>query len=94
MVEQEPQQLKSELRSLFNYGQRVRQEIAAIDRPAEDENQFGKMGDQLDAIVKATEEATNTIMTMMEKNEDEKLLSGPQTEGESISQDEIDKLFD
>ena len=94
MVEQEPQQLKSELRSLFNYGQRVRQEIAAIDRPAVDENQFGKMGDQLDAIVKATEEATNTIMTMMEKNEDEKLLSGPQTEGEDISQDEIDKLFD
>ena len=94
MVEQEPQQLKSELRSLFNYGQRVRQEIAAIDRPAENENQLGKIGDQLDAIVKATEEATNTIMTMMEKNEDEKLLSGPQTEGEGISQDEIDKLFD
>ena len=70
MVEEEPQHLKSELRSLFNYVQRVRQEIAAIDRPVEDENQFGKMGDQLDAIVKATEEATNTIMAMMEKNED------------------------
>jgi len=176
MVEEEPQHLKSELRSLFNYVQRVRQEIAAIDRPVEDENQFGKMGDQLDAIVKATEEATNTIMAMMEKNEDalgklrasitdadqialldqitengmnvfqacsfqditgqrvsklvksltyvedrvnalvdiwgkealqsvevqvpeektedEKLLSGPQMEGEGISQDEIDKLFD
>lgn len=176
MVEQEPQQLKSELRSLFNYVQRVRQEIAAIDRPVEDDNQFGKMGDQLDAIVKATEEATNTIMAMMEKNEDalgklrasitdadqialldqitengmnvfqacsfqditgqrvsklvksltyvedrvnalvdiwgkealqavevqvfeektedEKLLKGPQMEGQGISQDDIDKLFD
>ena len=29
-----------------------------------------------------------------EKTEDEKLLSGPQMEGEGISQDEIDKLFD
>ena len=145
-------------------------------RPVEDDNQFGKMGDQLDAIVKATEEATNTIMAMMEKNEDalgklrasitdadqialldqitengmnvfqacsfqditgqrvsklvksltyvedrvnalvdiwgkealqavevqvfeektedEKLLKGPQMEGQGISQDDIDKLFD
>ena len=175
MSKYESQHLKSELRSLFNYVQRVRQEIAAIDRPVEDDNKFGKMGDQLDAIVKATEDATNTIMAMMEKNEDalgklrasitdpdqvalldqitengmnvfqacsfqditgqrvsklvksltyvedrvnvlvdiwgkqalqavevqafeektddEKLLHGPQTEGQGISQDEIDKLF-
>jgi chemotaxis protein CheZ len=176
MNAQEPENLKTELRSLFNYVQRVRQEIAAIDHPVEDEHHFDKMGDQLDAIVKATEEATNTIMAMMEKNEDavgklrdgitdadqialldqisengmnvfqacsfqditgqrvsklvksltyvedrvdalveiwgkaklqevevlpisektadEKLLHGPQMEGEGISQDEIDKLFD
>ena len=176
MVEQEPQHLKSELWSPFNYVQRVRQEIAAIDRPVEDEGRSSMMGNQLDAIVKATEEATNTIMVMMERNEDaleklhatitdanqialldqitengmnifqdcsfhdtigqqgcklfksptyvedrvttpvdiwgkaklqevevlavedktedEKLLSGPQMEGEGISQDEIDKLFD
>ena len=176
MIEQEPERLKQELRSLFNYVQRVRQEIAAIDRPVEDEHHFEKMSDQLDAIVKATEEATNTIMAMMENNEDavgklregitdadqlalldkisengmnvfqacsfqditgqrvsklvkslsyveervnalvdiwgketlqtvevlpveektedEKLLHGPQMEGEGISQDEIDKLFD
>ena len=176
MIEREPDQLKNELWSLFKYVQRVRQEIAAIDRPAEDDHHFDKMGDQLDAIVKATEEATNTIMAMMEKNEDavgklresitdadqlalldqisesgmnvfqacsfqditgqrisklvksltyvedrvnalvdiwgkarlqevevlpveektedEKLVHGPQMEGEGISQDEIDKLFD
>lgn len=29
-----------------------------------------------------------------EKTEDEKLLHGPALEGEGISQDEIDKLFD
>ena len=168
--------LKKELLGLFQYLKRVRQEIAAINRPADEELHFDSMSDQLDAIVKATEEATNTIMECMEKNdevvsklketitgeeqlklldeisnngadvfqacsfqditgqrvtkvvksvtyvedrvnalisvwgkdeidsievkpevektEDEKLLKGPALEGEGISQDEIDKLFD
>lgn len=156
--------------------QRVRKEIAAIGRPADEDHKFESMGEQLDAIVGATEEATNTIMEAMERNaelldklteavsdadqltlieqitennnsvfeacsfqditgqrvskviksvtyvedrvqalvniwgkseldkvevtaehektEDEKLLSGPALEGEGISQEEIDKLFD
>ncbi|MBC8337914.1 MAG: protein phosphatase CheZ [Rhodospirillales bacterium] len=168
--------LKQELIGLFKYLQRVREEIAAINRPADEQLHFDSMSDQLDAIVKATEEATNTIMECMEKNdeavdelrktitdeaqlalldkisnngndvfeacsfqditgqrvtkviksvtyvedrvnalisvwgkdeidkievkpevemtEDEKLLRGPALEGEGISQDEIDKLFD
>lgn len=168
--------LKKELYGLFKYLQRVREEIAAINRPADEELHFDNMSDQLDAIVKATEEATNTIMECMEKNdeavdelrksltdegqlalldkisgngadvfeacsfqditgqritkvvksvtyvedrvnaligvwgkdeidsievkadvektEDEKLLKGPALEGEGITQDEIDKLFD
>jgi chemotaxis protein CheZ len=61
--------LRKEIGGLFQYIQRVRQEIAAIHRPADDDNKFGTMGDQLDAIVKATKEATNTIMEAMEKNE-------------------------
>ncbi len=60
--------LKKELSGLFLYIQRVRQEIAAISRPAEEDVGFESMGDQLDAIVKATEEATNTIMEAMEKS--------------------------
>ena len=168
--------LKKELYGLFKYMQRVREEIAAINRPADEPLHFDSMSDQLDAIVQATEEATNTIMGSMEKNddivtklrenitdadqlalldqisangadvfeacsfqdingqritkvvksvtyvedrvntlievwgkeeidkievkaergktEDEKLLQGPALEGEGISQDEIDKLFD
>lgn len=39
-------------------------------RPAEDDHHFERMGDQLDAIVAATEAATNTIMEAMEKNDD------------------------
>lgn len=62
--------LKSELQGLFQYVQRVRMEIAAIDRPADKEHAFESMGEQLDAIVNATEAATNTIMSSMEKNED------------------------
>ncbi len=60
--------LKKELLGLFQYMQRVRQEIAAINRPVDEEHQFDSMAEQLDAIVAATEKATNTIMEMMEKN--------------------------
>lgn len=169
------QALRNELQGLFTYIQRVRKEIAAMSMPADKDHDFAKMSDQLDAIVEATEQATNTIMEMMESNqdalfelrgmeqdekklalidkitdncnnvfeacsfqditgqritkvfksltyvetrvnaladiwgkealknvqvdtvektEDEKLLQGPQRQGEGISQDEIDKLFD
>ena len=59
-------QLKQELDAHFRYLQRVRQEIAAIDRPADQDHRFESMGDQMDAIVEATETATNTIMEAME----------------------------
>lgn len=62
--------LKQELLGLFKYLKRVRQEIAAINRPADEEMHFDSMSDQLDAIVKATEEATDTIMGCMEKNDE------------------------
>ncbi len=61
--------LKRELGALFQYIQRVRQEIAAISRPADEDHGFDSMADQLDAIVTATEKATNTIMATMEKND-------------------------
>jgi len=65
--EKENELLKAELAGLFGYLQRVRQEIAAISRPADEELEIGSMGEQLDAIVKATEKATNTIMAATEK---------------------------
>lgn len=72
--EEEIETLKSELVGLFQYVQRVRQEIAAIHRPAEEEHQITSMGEQLDAIVNATENATNTIMETVEEVTD--LLGG------------------
>ena len=60
--------LKRELDGLSRYIQRVRQEVAAIDRPAGQNDDFASMGDQMVAVVKATESATNTIMEAMESN--------------------------
>ena len=167
--------LQAEILNLFNYIQRVRKEVAAITRTDEGSGRFDNMSDQLDAIVQATEDATNSIMEVVEQNsetiekirgktsdaevlalldelennssnifeactfqditgqrvtkiarsvtyvesrvnsliqifgkehiesteveteeqsEDEKLLQGPQLEGQGVTQDEIDKLFD
>lgn len=66
----EQEYLKDELSGLLQYIQRVRTEIAAISRPADEEHKFESMGEQLDAIVQATEKATNTIMAAMERNDD------------------------
>ena len=62
--------LKQELDGLSRYILRVRQEVATIDRPGERINDFESMGDQMIAVVKATESATNTIMEAMESNGD------------------------
>ena len=168
--------LKQELDGLSRYILRVRQEVAAIDRPGDATDDFDSMGDQMLAVVKATEEATNTIMEATEssgavvaklrelidnpdqlalldrisdnansvfeacsfqditgqrvgrvaksityveervdmlkhllgehetetvdlgvdqaQSDDEKLLNGPQLDGEGLSQDDIDSLFD
>lgn len=61
--------LKSELVGLFQYIQRVKQEIAAINKPADSEHHFDSMSDQLAAIVKATEQATDSIMETVETND-------------------------
>ncbi len=60
--------LKQELDGLSRYILRVRQEVAAIDRPAQPRDDFESMGDQMVAVVKATESATNTIMEATESN--------------------------
>lgn len=60
--------LKQELDGLSRYILRVRQEVAAIDRPAKPTEDFESMGDQMIAVVEATESATNMIMEAMESN--------------------------
>ena len=65
--------LRQDLASLFQYVQRHRSEIAAIQKPACDDYHFEKMEDQLITIMQATEDASNTIMSTVE--EGEKLLA-------------------
>jgi len=57
----DPNVLKRELVGLFGHMQRIRKELAALSPPGS-EDHFGSMSEQLDAIVDATENATNTIM--------------------------------
>lgn len=59
-------QLKSEIVSLVQYIRRFREEIAQMVAADGDQNRFETMADQLDAIVGATEQATNTILERME----------------------------
>ena len=64
--DEEMQLLKRELVLMFGHMQRIRKELAAISHTEPNEDHFSRMADQLDAIVEATEEATNTIMGSME----------------------------
>lgn len=57
--------LKRELVGLFGHMQKIRKELAALNTPGASDH-FGSMSEQLDAIVKATEGATDTIMENVE----------------------------
>ncbi len=63
-----PEFLKAEFLGLFQYIQRVKEEIAAISHPADEEHHFDSMAEQLSAITKATEKATDNIMERVEGN--------------------------
>lgn len=61
--------LKRELVGLFGHLQKIRAELAALN-PNGSADHFGGMSEQLDAIVAATEGATNTIMENVEAIDD------------------------
>ncbi len=56
------QKLRSEILNLFQYVQRLREEIGRIAQQPEGQTRFEKMSDQLDAILTSTGEATNTVL--------------------------------
>lgn len=62
--------LHQELIGLFAHLNRLRDELAAIKNPGIEDLHFSRTGSQLQAIVAATEQATNTIMESVEKNEE------------------------
>ncbi|MBX9635308.1 MAG: protein phosphatase CheZ [Magnetospirillum sp.] len=57
--------LKKEMVGLFGHLQKIRKELAALNPPGAPDH-FGSMSEQLDAIILATEGATNSIMESVE----------------------------
>lgn len=58
--------LKAEVVSLVQYIRRFREEIAQVVAAEGTQSRFDNVADQLDAIVLATEDATNSILERME----------------------------
>ena len=81
--------LKRELVGLFGHMQKIRKELAALNPPGSPDH-FGGMSEQLDAIVEATEGATNTIMESMES------IDNLMTEARAIAVDNapLAEIFD
>ncbi len=59
--------LKRELLALSEYLQTMKQELAAIRNPNAERDHFETMSDQLEAVVGATESATETILGSVEE---------------------------
>ncbi len=66
MGEMADRKLRSEVVNLFQYIQRLREEVAAMAKPGENGSAFDSMSVQLDAIVSATEDATHAILEATE----------------------------
>jgi len=58
--------LSRQVVQLYEYMERIKTEIASVKHPGAEDDHFNKVADQLNAIVKATEVATNTIMEAAE----------------------------
>ncbi len=70
MVEGRTEDLVAEVMALFASMQNFRRELAAIGHPKLKDDRFATIAEQLDAIVEATEDATNTIMDAIEQISD------------------------
>jgi chemotaxis protein CheZ len=66
MGEMNQTKLRLEVLNLFQYIERLRSEVATMSKAEENGTAFDDMSVQLDAIVKATEEATNSILEASE----------------------------
>ena len=63
-----PEELGENLNALFKYVDRVRVEIASLNKSRDGDDKFMTMSKQLDGVVEATKEASDRIMDAMEKS--------------------------
>lgn len=66
MAEMNDTKLRQEVLNLFQYIERLRSEVATMSKAEDNATAFDDMSAQLDAIVSATEEATNSILSASE----------------------------
>ncbi len=66
----ESEKLRSEILNLFQYIQRMREEIARMNAVDDERTRFETVAEHLDAIVKSTEDATNGILEQLEGIDD------------------------
>ncbi|HUT50005.1 MAG TPA: protein phosphatase CheZ [Alphaproteobacteria bacterium] len=66
MADMNDTKLRQEVLNLFQYIERLRSEVATMSKSEDDATAFDDMSAQLDAIVNATEEATNSILSASE----------------------------
>jgi chemotaxis protein CheZ len=66
MAEMSNTKLRQEVLNLFQYIERLRAEVATVSKSEDNTTAFDDMSAQLDAIVKATEDATNSILEASE----------------------------
>lgn len=62
------EELSRQIVQLYDYMERIKEEIATVKHPGAPVDHFNKVADQLNAIVDATENATNTIMEATEES--------------------------
>ncbi|MEQ8710820.1 MAG: protein phosphatase CheZ [Rhodospirillales bacterium] len=65
-TDEEIMTLKTEVKALAHAIQQTKREIAALRSPNADKDQISAVTDELDAVVQATEDATNTILEAAE----------------------------
>jgi chemotaxis protein CheZ len=87
--------LVGEVMTLFASMQTFRRELASIRHPKQEEDRFDTIAEQLDAIVAATEEATNVIMDAIERISDMIIERRSELDGAGLSEwaDGIDTEF-
>jgi len=66
MADMNDTKLRQEVLNLFQYIERLRTEVATMSKAEDHATAFDDMSIQLDAILKATEEATNSILAASE----------------------------
>jgi chemotaxis protein CheZ len=86
--------LRAQIVKLIEYIERIKNELAAIKHPDATEDHFHRVGDQLKAIVQATEAATHSIMDAAEQVQAyaDKNLQG--TPGHGEISDQIGRIFE